>query len=126
DIYANVVSSTQGEEGLAVSTWQEVQQALQGEPVSFVRRRRPPTGLRSPLDVLGLRPDILVSVSLPVIEGGRILGAVVLTGVPSQVSEVLYGNRGTLLVAFGFLIFMTVLLALVTSLTITEPLQRLV
>lgn len=121
-----VVASSFAEEGRHLLHWEEVQRSLQGEYVSLLRRRTPGPRTLSPLDALGIGAPIQVFVSMPVVHQARVLGAIVLTGTPSQMTEFVYGNSGQLLTALAMLLVVVTLISVFSSLTISEPMQAII
>ena len=121
-----VVASSVGEEGRLLVMWEEVQRALQGEYVSLVRRRVPERRTRSPLDSLNLGLPVQVWVALPILVDDRVVGAAVLSGTPSRLTEFVYGNRGKLLNGLAMIMIVVTLLSVLSSLTISEPIQAII
>jgi signal transduction histidine kinase len=67
-----------------------------------------------------------VFVALPIIEEQRVLGAVVLSRTPLDITKALYLNRRPLLIGAGALLAVMVLVSVLTSLTISRPVRRLI
>jgi signal transduction histidine kinase len=126
DVRGAAVASSLGDEGRALIMWEEVQRALQGEHVSLLARTVAPRQTSSPLETLLLGTPLTVVVAKPVIVGDRVVGAVVLSGRPSQVTEFVYGNRGQLLTALAVLMVVVTLISTFSSLTISEPIQAVI
>src|SRR5262249_59320687 len=91
-----VVASTGGELGLSLAAQEEVAAALDGRLVSSLRRRAPLNPLPS-LDSISRAGDLRVFVTLPALESGRVLGAVMLSRTPRSIAQALYGKRWHLL-----------------------------
>jgi signal transduction histidine kinase len=126
DPSAAVVASSYGEEGRSLATWEEVQRALQGEYVSLLRRRPGGRSAGGPLAALGLGTAVQVVTAIPVVHNARVLGVVVLSGIPSQITEFVYGNRGQLLLALAALMLVVTVLSVISSLMISEPIQAVI
>jgi signal transduction histidine kinase len=124
DWHGNVVASTGGELGLSLAHRREVARALHGSRVSLMRhrpQRHPPPGPGS----LRRGAFLRVFVALPVIQGRRVVGAVVLSRTPPSVWQTLQ-RRGTLLLGASLaLLALIVLLVSLTSWTISRPMRAL-
>ncbi len=126
DRHGNVVSSSFGDEGRLLIMWEEVQRSLQGEYVSLLRRKAPLRRTLSPLDYLGIGAPMEVTVTLPITDGTTVRGAVLLAGTPSQITEFVFGNKGQLTTALAILMVAVTLISVLSSLTISEPMQRVI
>jgi len=69
---------------------------------------------------------VRVFVALPVLDGRRVVGAVVLSRSPRSIGETLYDKRFHLLAGAGLLLAVVVLMTLFTSRTISRPLEAVV
>ena len=121
-----VVTSTFSDEGRQLGMWEEVQRSLQGEYVSVLRYKTAQKRTKSPLAAFGVGTNVQVFVALPVIDRARVLGAVILAGEPSQITEFIYGNRGQLLLALAILMAIVTLISVFSSLTLSEPIQAII
>ena len=103
----------------------EVQRALRGEPVSVLRRRvADPED--TPLASLSRDTGIRVTVALPVLEGDRVWGAVVLTRTPMTFAKATYADRWNL-TATGFVLLGAVaLMSLAAAALVGRPVRALV
>ena len=119
-----VVATTRSEHGLLLADRNEVRRALKGEPVSVLRERLSDEP-RPSLDSIRRWSRVRVFVALPVIEGERVLGVVVLSRSPLSVEKALYENRQALLAALALLVGIVLLVSGFTSLTIARPLGAL-
>jgi signal transduction histidine kinase len=127
DQFGVVVASSLGEEGRSLISWEEAQRALQGESVSLLRRIKPLKKRRAALDlILGLGEPHMLYVAIPAVIDNKVAGAVVMAGAPSQITQFLYGNKGRLLNALAVILIVVTLLTLLSSLTISEPIQSLI
>lgn len=126
DRHGVVVASSFGDEGRLLIMWEEVQRSLQGEYVSLLRRKTPAKRTISPFDILGIGAPMEVTVTLPITDGAATYGAVMLAGTPPQITEFVYGNKGKLTTALAILMVAVTLISVLSSLTISEPLQRII
>ncbi|GEL68630.1 sensor histidine kinase [Myxococcus virescens] len=103
----------------------EVQRALRGEPASVLRRRvADPED--TPLASLSRDTGIRVTVALPVLEGDRVWGAVVLTRTPMTFAKATYADRWNL-TATGFVLLGAVaLMSLAAAALVGRPVRALV
>ncbi len=120
-----VVASSGGERGLSLAHREEVERALDGEDVSLLRQRvsdeAPP-----PLRSISRGQRYRVFVALPVVENRRMLGAVVVSRTPMDITKALYLNRRPLLLGAGALLAVVVLVSVLTSVTINRPVRALI
>lgn len=125
DVDGVQVASTRGEAGLDLSVWDEVPAALRGEPVRRMRERLSdePT---PPITSLSRRTRVRVFVALPVFEGDRVLGAVVLSRTPISLRRALYDGRHRLIGAGLALLAVVVLVSTGLAWAVTRPMRRLV
>lgn len=120
-----IVASTGETAGMSMLNSEEVIRALNGEPVSLLRKRlsdQPPP----PLASISRGSRLRVFVATPIIQEGRILGAVILSRTPSTISRALYGKRYLLLELALVLLAVVLLITVFTSLTISRPVQALI
>src|SRR5438874_949502 len=96
DFRGVVVASTGEELGRSLAEREEVARALRGEPVSLLRERVSEAP-RPPLASLSRGTRVRVFVALPVLDGRRVVGAVVLSRSPRSIGETLYDKRFHLL-----------------------------
>jgi signal transduction histidine kinase len=120
-----VIVATTGEDaGMSLAGREEVDRALHGDLVSLMRWRERPA--RVAATGLGRGADLRVFVAMPVIEGGQVVGAVVLSRTPRNLAQAVYGKRFPLLVLALLLLGVVGVLAIVASRLITLPLGRVV
>jgi signal transduction histidine kinase len=118
-----VVATSREELGLSLAAQEEVQAALAGQSVASLRARRvdadQPRGAAS----LSRSAALRVVVAQPVVEGGAVIGAVLLSRTPPGIDQTLYGNR----FAFGGLALAVLLaagaLAAFTAYTVSRPIR---
>lgn len=120
-----VVATTRTELGRSLAHLEEVRRALRGENVSLMRQRvsdEPPP----PLDSISRGTQLRVFVGFAVLEGDRVRGAVILSRTPQAVSQSLYTLRWHILAAGLLLLALNALISLVTSQTVTRPMEELI
>lgn len=120
-----VVATTRSEYGQSLAHREEVQRALRGEHVTMMRARvsdEPAPAIES----ISRGTRVRVFVALPVVEGDRVLGAVVLSRTPLDVSKALWLIRRELGIGLLTLLAVVGVVSLLTSFTISRPMQRLV
>ncbi|MFN7975398.1 MAG: ATP-binding protein [Acidobacteriota bacterium] len=120
-----VVATSRSELGGSLASREEVRRALRGEHVSLLRERvsdEPPF----PLEGISRSTRIRVFVALPVIAGGRIVGAVIVSRTPMNVAKALYEKRFKLLRWSVSLVLLVGLLTAYTSRTIGRPVRDLI
>jgi signal transduction histidine kinase len=120
-----VVASTGGDVGLSIANQHEVQRALQGEHASMLRARKPEE-LAGPLGPISRRNRVRVFVAMPVIEGDRVLGAVLLSRTPLDLSKALYQNRFYLLGGGAVILIVVAAVTVLTTLLVTRPVKALI
>lgn len=119
-----VVASTGAEVGLSLREREEVERAMRGESVSLLYRRTDPDEDQA-FGPLSRRTRYRVHVALSVTYAGRVLGAVVLMRTPLDVRKALYYHREPLTYGALFLVGLVLVVAVLTSLTISQPIARL-
>jgi two-component system sensor histidine kinase ChvG len=123
---AGVVVAGRGDLGLSYAGVAEVRRALGGQVATTLRTRVDnPYGLRSPLEWLSRAVTIRVHHVRPVVAGGRVVGAVMLSRSPRGLFVGIYQDRGKI-AAGVVLIFLTLLvLAGLLSRGIARPIRDL-
>ena len=124
DYQGLVVAGTQ-EKGLSFSHVEEFQEAKKGKPISFIRIRRMNETAAS-LGSVSRNANINVFVALPIIQKNRLLGVVWLNRTPMDLPQALYGKRHEIGWTVLILIVMAILVARLTSWTITQPIRALI
>jgi signal transduction histidine kinase len=120
-----VVASSGEELGQSLAHREEVRRALAGEVVSLMRRRvsdHPNPPYQSASRETGVR----VFVAMPVIEAGRVDGAVVLSRTPMTLGKAFYQDRYTLLVTALVLLAVISLVALLAAAFVARPVRALI
>ncbi len=120
-----VVASTRMDLGKTLAAQEEVKRALQGEHVSLLRQRVG-EGPTPPIDSISRGSWVRVFVAMPVIEGERVLGAVLLSRTPVDLSKALYRNRFYLLGGGAVILFVMCVVTTLTALMVTRPTKALI
>jgi len=125
DAQGIVVASSGGELGLWLGLREEVQRALAGEEVSLIRERitdNPDPAYGSPSRRTGIR----LFVALPVMQQGRVLGAVVLSRTPDSARDALWRSRNNIAVSALVLIVIVVAMATFAAMYVNQPIRDLI
>lgn len=120
-----IIAATRGQEGRSLLGQQEVVRALKGENVSVLRERISDEAA-PPLTSISRGTRVRIYVSMPVLEGTRVLGAVLLSRSPVPVDKALYENRQILLLSLMILLAIVLAVTAGVSFTITRPMNALV
>jgi len=120
-----VVASSGEEAGLSLAHREEVADALAGRRVSLLRVRTS-AAPDPPLHSLSRGQRYRVFVALPAKAGGRVVGAIVLSRTPLDISKALWLNRGPLVVLAGIFVVVVVVISFIVSLAVARPLGALV
>lgn len=121
-----VVSSSSTEVlGVTLGDRPEVQQALHGLPTSVLRLRHSEPE-DTPLASLSRNTGIRVSVALPIVEGERVWGAVVLARTPMTFTKALYSDRWNLTATGLVLLGALTLMSLAAATLLGRPVRALV
>jgi len=120
-----VVACSQGILGEVLMDREEVARALKGENVSLLRDRGI-SGPSPPLESISRGSRLRVHVAMPVVVRGRILGAVLLSRTPLEITRALYIDRYYLLAGAAALLGVVVVVSILTSFSISRPLRALV
>ncbi len=125
DPQGTVVATTGTELGLSLAHRVEVQRALAGLHVSLMRERvsdEPPP----PIDSLSRETRVRVFVAMPVVDGDRVWGAVVLSRTPMSMRQSLYRVRWYMPASLGALLAVVAFISLLISRTIARPMRELI
>ena len=124
DRHGIVVATSGSEALLSLAHREEVAAALRGERVSLLRSRRsenePPS-----LESVSRGQRYRVFVAMPVRLGDEVVGAVVLSRTPLDITKALWLNRRALALAAALLLTVVVGISLLVSLTVARPLFAL-
>jgi len=123
--YHGVVVAGRFEVGQSFAHVQEVGQALNGHYASVIRVRKTRDALPS-WSGISRSTGIRIFVAYPIIKGDRLLGVAYLSRSPKSILQQMYLQRGKLILAAFVIIGLTLLLAFLTSATISRPIKRLV
>lgn len=117
--------SGQSELGASFGKIEEIQRALLGEPVTVLRSREI-RHYNPKLESISRGAKLNVYVAYPIMENGKLYGVVYASRTPLDLLKSLYNKRGQIVFGSIFLLLTAFGLALLTSRTITQPIQRLI
>jgi signal transduction histidine kinase len=120
-----IVASTHRDLGKSLADQAEVKRALRGERVSFLRQRIG-EGPSPPIDSISRGSRVRVFVGMPVVEGDRVLGAVLLSRTPLDLSKALYRNRSYLLGACAVIVLVVCVVTVLSTRLVTRPVKALI
>jgi len=120
-----VVIAGRQEMGQSLAHIEEVATALQGQYRAALRIRVPD---KPPPPIYSISRGVGVHVfsAMPVIVNNRVAGVIYTSRTPSNIFDHLYQERGKFILAGLAVIFATVIIGLVFSRTITQPMRELV
>lgn len=124
--YQGLVVTGEQEKGLSFGHVEEFQQARKGKPISLIRVRRMPEKPAAPLGSISRNANINVFVAMPILLHNHLVGVVWLNRTPIDLPQALYSKRVELAWTIIALLLATILIARLTSLTITRPIRALV
>lgn len=121
-----VATSTGEDEGRALEAMIEVARALEGRATAVMRHRPPvqPEFL-SPLSI-SRGASVRVFAAVPVVEDGRVLGAILLLRTPRTLDQALHGKRYELVALLALMLAAGVGMAVFMAFTISRPVTRVV
>lgn len=120
-----IVVAGREEVGYSLAQVEEVKGALAGRYTPVLRQRISKHDA-PPLASLSRGASIRVFVALPVLDGNKVLGAVLLSRAPRDILKALYDDRQTIFTMLAIVIAVTVLLAWMTSYAISRPVHALI
>lgn len=123
--YKGTVVSGPKETGLSFAAFPEVQMALEGAYSSVIRQRisdSPSPALAS----ISRGTNIRVFVAYPVLYNDNVWGAIYLSRTPKNILKYLHAEKDRVIMAGATVLVLTILLAFLTSYTISQPIYRLV
>ena len=123
--YQGLVVAGAHDKGLSFAQVEEFQAAKQGRPVSFLRARRM-SDTSVALGSVSRNANINVFVALPITLQNRLIGVVWLNRTPMDLPQALFWKRFELGWTVLFLVIIAILIARLTSLSITRPIRALV
>lgn len=116
-----VVATSGGEMGLSLAGRAEVAAALAGRPAAVLRDRPPQPGVGSAS--ISRAAPFRVFLAHPVVEGGAVIGVVVLSRTPASIDQALYGKRWEVAGLAAALLLVAGGLALVIAYTVSRPIE---
>jgi signal transduction histidine kinase len=121
DANGTVIATSGGEAGLSLAARPEVATALAGRPGAVLRGRplQPDVGAAS----ISRAAPFRVFVAQPVVDGGAVIGVVLLSRTPASIRQALHGKRWELAGLAAALLAAAGLLALFTAYTVSRPIQ---
>jgi signal transduction histidine kinase len=125
DFHGVVVASSNAEPGANLRDWEEVNQALLGAPASLMRERVSDSA-DAPLESLSRNAGVRVFVALPIVEGKRVWGAVLLSRSPMTLAKAVYADRWNLTPTGLVLLGVTAVVSLLGAAFIVRPVRALV
>ncbi len=123
--YQGLVVAGAHEKGLSFAQVEEFQASRQGKPVSFLRARRM-SDTSAALGSTSRNANINVFVALPITLQNRLIGVVWLNRTPMDLPQALFWKRYELGWTVLSLVVIAILIARLTSLSITRPIRALV
>lgn len=123
--YNGVVVSGRTEIGQDFSSLPEIRSALQGYYTSVIRERisdNAPPALTSISRGAGIR----VFIAVPIVENDQLWGVVYISRTPQNILKHMYAEKEKTLFAAFILICMTLVIAMLTSYTISRPIKQLI
>lgn len=120
-----VIASSASGRGTTLAAREEVQRGLRGEPSSVLRRRTSDSP-DPPLTSVSRDTGVRVTVVLPVNEGERVWGAVVLSRTPMTLAKAVYADRWNLTATGLVLLGVVALMSLAAAALVVRPVRALV
>jgi signal transduction histidine kinase len=122
DRHGIVVASTGEAAGTLLTGQEEVRRALKGEPVSVIRGRAKGSA-PGYVPALDLGSTVRVFTAMPVVDGGRVIGVILVSRTPESIGEALYGKRWHLLGLLALLLATVAAFAFIGATMIARPLR---
>ncbi len=123
--YNGVAVAGRFEVGQSFAHVREVGLALNGKYASVIRERE--TSARLPSwSGISRSTGIRIFVAYPIIHSDRLLGVAYLSRTPNSILQHMYAQRQKVILAALTIVGLTLLLALLTSATISRPINRLI
>jgi signal transduction histidine kinase len=122
DRHGVVVASTGEAAGTILTGQDEVRRALLGEPVSVIRGRAKGSG-PGYIPALDLGSTVRVFTAMPVVDGDRVIGVILVSRTPESIAEALYGKRWHLLGLLALLLATVAMFAFIGVTAIARPLR---
>jgi signal transduction histidine kinase len=119
---AGIVVASSGEElGRSLAAREEVAAALAGRAAAVLRERAEP--VRAPPGSISRSGGLRVFVAMPVVAGGAVVGAIVLSRTPTGVDQALRETGWKLLGLAATLVLAATIIALVVAYTVGRPIR---
>lgn len=112
------------EEGLSLAHLSEVQQAMEGKYTATIRTRISETA-PSAIASFSRNTIFRTFIAYPIMEGDRLYGVLLLSRSPRNVMKALYEERSSVFQAAGMVAFTVLLISLLTSRAISQPVKAL-
>jgi signal transduction histidine kinase len=125
DFRGVVVASTGRDVGKSLVDQEEVRRALSGRHVSLLRQRVDEVSA-FPIQSISRRARVRVFVAMPIIERDKLLGAVLLSRTPLDLSKALHLNRYHLLGGGAAVLLLVCIVTIMTTLMVTRPIKALI
>lgn len=125
--FNGIVVAGSAEMGLSFAHLEEVRRGLRGNYVGFVRERQISWWERAQptLASISRGTGIRVYVVMPIINEGKLWGAVYISRTPESILKALYTNRRMVLLAALAVVGVTLFLTLFIAWSITRPIRKL-
>ncbi len=125
DFRGVVVASTGRDAGKSLMGQEEVRRALSGSHVSMLRQRVDER-TTFPIQSISRRSRVRVFVAMPIIERDKLLGAVLLSRTPLDLSKALHLNRFYLVGGGVAVLVLVCIVTILTTLMVTRPIKALI
>ncbi|MDR0355112.1 MAG: HAMP domain-containing histidine kinase [Deltaproteobacteria bacterium] len=122
DFHGVLVSAGRGQ-GLSLERNEEVARALEGQYHSLLRNRQ--VTASTSLSSASRDTPFRVFAAMPVFNGQRLAGVILLSRTPRELSKALYQERWNLTQAGALVLILLVMISLTASLLIISPVKRL-
>ena len=123
--YRGIVVAGREEMGTSLAQVEEVALALKGQYTSRLRQRISKHEA-PPLNSFSRGTGMRLFVAMPILDQDRVLGVVLLSRSPRTILKGLQDEQHRMIVAGGLILGITILLALLTSYTISRPIHALI
>ncbi len=117
-----VIATTGKQEGTSLRHWTEIHQAIKGEYQTFLRERGIDKKSFS-LASISRSASLRVYLVAPIVNERRVIGAVVLSRTPANISKALYRHRYKLLTGALVLFIVVFMISIFISLNISKPIE---
>jgi signal transduction histidine kinase len=125
DTQGVLVASSNAQIGSTYADREEVQRALHGEPNAVLRRRRRDSS-DAPLASISRDAGVRVWVAIPVVDSGKVRGAILVARTPMTLAKVFYADRWNLVSTLLVLVCVLLLVSVAAAALIVRPIRALV